>query len=107
MDGGRREGNAAELAEELRRAGAPQEKIDEVEHGDDGVIEVLEPNWNAFEVWRRCQPTPAGMGVPCGIAAQEIRLVARALGVRFCGDLLDRVHTMAAAADAWRAEHGT
>lgn len=104
MDGGRRREDAARLADELRAAGAPQEKIDEVER-DDETIEVLAPNWDAFCVWRLCQPVVLAMGGTYGVTALEIRLVAHAQRVRFTADLIARVRLMAGAADEWRSDH--
>lgn len=72
---------------------------------DGDTISVLEPNWNAFEVWRRCRPVMVSTMtdvLTSGIEATEIEAVCRAVGVPFDTDLLDKVHHASAVADRLR-----
>lgn len=45
------------------------------------VIEVLKENWRAFEVFRLCLASYAGMGGVVGIAAAEIHAAVRLLRI--------------------------
>lgn len=45
------------------------------------VIEVLKENWRAFEVFRLCLASYAGMGGVVGIAAAEIHAAVQLLDV--------------------------
>lgn len=61
------------------------------------VIEVLEENWETFEVYQRCQHTFAGMaGLPIGFSASEVASAMAALRVprRRQREVLDGVQLM-------------
>lgn len=74
---------------------------------DPDCVEVLECNWDAVQVWMRCQQTyvsgPAG-GYPLGIAATEVAAVSTALQVPLDADLLDSVRVLAAAHNKARSK---
>ena len=106
----RRGPDREDIAAQLRQFGAPghvlkgwEADADDDQDGD--TIIVLEPNWTAFEVWRRCRPVMVATMtaiVMAGIEAVEIEAVCRAVGVPFDADVLDKVHRAASIADRIR-----
>lgn len=54
---------------------------DDRQHDEPSVIEVLKENWRAFQVFRLCLASYAGMGGVVGIAATEIHAAVQLLRV--------------------------
>jgi hypothetical protein len=54
---------------------------DDRQRDEPSVIEVLKENWRAFEVFRLCLASYAGMGGLVGIAATEIHAAVQLLQI--------------------------